>query len=254
MSIKIMDQVFDLKGVTPTEKLILLSLADHADESGRCYPSIDRLSLRTCLSERALQVNIRTLTQKGFITIAKGGGRGRANEYIVSANPAQETPFEKPSFKNTVSHVENPAPRAQNPAPDAPQSSLTIIEPVKSNKAASSDDECISIISSWASREAAEGFVKFRRKSRHKALTERAAKSLASKLQELFNMGIDTDAALLKAEERGWATIEVEWILKDLRNGKQPYHHQQYGHPQGQQNRIDPALANIARIVGLGEA
>ena len=50
MSIRIMAAVFESKTLGPTERLVMLALADHADDDGKCYPSVLRLCERTGLS------------------------------------------------------------------------------------------------------------------------------------------------------------------------------------------------------------
>lgn len=130
MSIKIMSAIFESETLGPTERLIMLALADHADDTGRCYPSMQRLCQRTGLSERAVQTNIKKLQGQGYIKVVSGGGKGRPNIYFVSANPASETPHQKPRFSNTVSDdIQTPHLTTSNPAPDAPEPSRTIIEP-----------------------------------------------------------------------------------------------------------------------------
>lgn len=127
MSIRIMSAVFDSKTLKPTERLVMLALADHADDEGKCYPSIDRLKDRTGLSERAVQMNVRKLVDEGYLRVQIGGGKGNANLYFVSPNPAYAAPRTKctpaPDAPQTP-HMLRP-----NPAPDAPEPSGTTIEP-----------------------------------------------------------------------------------------------------------------------------
>ena len=107
-----MSAIFESTTLAPTERLVMLALADHADDSGRCYPGITRLTQRTGLSERAIQTNIRKLTLAGFIRIESGGGKGKTNLYFISANPAgialNDTP--KPRTICTPHHM-HPKPR-----------------------------------------------------------------------------------------------------------------------------------------------
>ena len=129
MSIKIMSAVFESLTLGPTDRLVLLALADHAGEDGTCYPSIARLCQRTGLGERAVQVSIKRLKEAGQLTAKMGGGRGNSTLYTITINPAAETPFKKPRITNPVSSDINPAFNALNPAPDAPEPLRTIIEP-----------------------------------------------------------------------------------------------------------------------------
>ncbi|MFV1536936.1 helix-turn-helix domain-containing protein [Phaeobacter sp. JH204B] len=127
MSIRVMSAVFESETLGATERLIMLALADHADDEGRCYPSIARLCQRTGLGERAVQTNIRKLQLQGYVEIIPGAGRNGSNLYFVRPTPAPDAP----------PHEMHPAPDAppprmkctSTPAPDAPKPSITIIEP-----------------------------------------------------------------------------------------------------------------------------
>ena len=46
MSVKIMALVWDRTDLSQSETLVLLALADRADEQGRCWPSIDGIAER----------------------------------------------------------------------------------------------------------------------------------------------------------------------------------------------------------------
>jgi len=116
----------------------MLALSDHANEDGNCYPSIARLCQRTGLSERAVQSNIRALTEAGYLTVLVGGGKGNANSYYVNATPETDTRFDavKPRSKRTPQEMppaedapETPHFLRSNPAGNAPEPSGTTIEP-----------------------------------------------------------------------------------------------------------------------------
>lgn len=68
MSIEMLNSVFLLEMESPTDKSVLLALANHADPDGYCYPSIKRICLYTALSERTVQNALRRLEDAGFIT------------------------------------------------------------------------------------------------------------------------------------------------------------------------------------------
>ena len=219
MSIRIMSAVFESETLGPTERLIMLSLADHADDEGRCYPSIDRLSRRTGLSERAVQTNIAKLRDQGYIKVVLGGGKGRSNLYFISANPAANAGYDAPKPRTICTpqemHPAADAPQTPqqvrpNPAADAPEPSRTIIEPSEYNNAR----EVAGILCQWASQDAVRSFIAYRRKQKGKALSVTAAKRLANQLKEIFNSGGDPDDALGMAEERGWQSVQAEWYFK----------------------------------------
>jgi uncharacterized protein YdaU (DUF1376 family) len=73
--------------------------------------------------------------------------------------------------------------------------------------------EVVEILGRWASEGSVKSFMDYRKKTKAKALTETAAKRLASQLQIIFNQGGDPDDALGMAEERGWQSIQADWYF-----------------------------------------
>jgi hypothetical protein len=74
------------KQVTPTEKLILLSYADRADEHGRAYPSIKRLIEDTLLDRKTIIKALATISSKG-IMVKTGELQGRTKQVPVYKFP-----------------------------------------------------------------------------------------------------------------------------------------------------------------------
>lgn len=70
MGIRIMNEVWNIKGLKPTQKYVLIALADRAsDDNHTCWPSMADLKDRTGLSERAIRDAISELESMGFVTI-----------------------------------------------------------------------------------------------------------------------------------------------------------------------------------------
>lgn len=59
----------ELRGIPPMAKLVLLRLADRADESGICYPSQRLLAAECCITERTVRNATTDLISRGLITI-----------------------------------------------------------------------------------------------------------------------------------------------------------------------------------------
>lgn len=106
MSVKLMSAVWAVDLSLP-EKLVLLALADSANDEGMCWPSVGSLYKKCSLSERAVRQAIGTLETKGHLTIHQR--TGRSNYYTV--HPLQDM---HPCTSRT------PAPPAPTPAPPAP--------------------------------------------------------------------------------------------------------------------------------------
>ena len=128
-----MSKVWELTGLTATEKLILLAIADHANDDGFAYPSIVGLQAKTCLSERGVQTIIRRLQEVGLLSIQTGGGRGGKNLYqviLTAETPQQMPPQHMQGLAETPQlTTETPQLTTLNPAPAAPEPSITINKP-----------------------------------------------------------------------------------------------------------------------------
>ena len=94
MSIRVMSSVWDdARTQAHTELLVLLALADWANDDGYCWPTISALAAKARLSERAVQQILGRLIATGRIRRIPGGGRGRANRYqvVTAKNTERET-------------------------------------------------------------------------------------------------------------------------------------------------------------------
>lgn len=68
MSIRIMAAVWDLPNLSSTQKLVLLSLADNANDDGVCWPSAKKTAARTGLNERSTRRAIAELEKAGILS------------------------------------------------------------------------------------------------------------------------------------------------------------------------------------------
>jgi hypothetical protein len=66
LSIRLMQQVWDLP-IRATEKMVLLSLADQANDDGVCWPSVGLTARRVSRSDREVQRAIRALVKAGVL-------------------------------------------------------------------------------------------------------------------------------------------------------------------------------------------
>lgn len=63
--------------------LVLLALADYADEDGSSFPSIRTLAKKARLSEREVQYTLSTITEGGWVTVDRGAGPHGVNVYTI---------------------------------------------------------------------------------------------------------------------------------------------------------------------------
>ena len=83
MSIKIMTEVWESSSTKGDSRLVLLALADFANDEGYCFPSLERIALKSALSKRNVQMILRDLKSRGELVILQGAGRGNVNAYWV---------------------------------------------------------------------------------------------------------------------------------------------------------------------------
>lgn len=154
MAINAIEWAFEQNIAIPSAKLVLLSLADHANTTGYCWPSIARLSKRTGLSRATIFRSIETLTGLGLI--AQSYTQGKVNKYTLTLpvsscdqshteTSIMVTPHQYHSDTTPVSSCD------QTSLIVRPKPSLTIKEPSsKRARAISADWEPSESLLAWA--------------------------------------------------------------------------------------------------------
>lgn len=116
-----------------TEKIVLLALADNANDEGDCYPAISTITRKCGLSERTVQSVINLLESDGMVS--RHFRSGRSTLYRVTpANVAPPQMSPPASSAPTPAQIAPPPPQstAQTPANVAPiTSKKPSIEPSK---------------------------------------------------------------------------------------------------------------------------
>lgn len=106
MSIKLMSRIWDEADVSGSELLVLLALADYANDEGVCWPSLPRLAQRARLSVRQTQRVIQKLADGGQIEVlSKGDGRGHSTLYRVLVKDVKMTTFPEKRVTSATERV-----------------------------------------------------------------------------------------------------------------------------------------------------
>ena len=182
-----MTAVWDREDLSSTQKLVLLSLADWANDEGLCWPSIDRLAIKTSMAGRSVQRIIRDLESMGFVRRDEVLGKG--NRYWISIPLTECHPCPSVTPPLTECH-----PTPDTVSPNTPYThQLTtkcIIEgyPV------------------WLPIEAWQGWVEMRNQ-RKRPLTDRAKARAYKKLEALHLAGHDINELLDRSTINGWLDI-----------------------------------------------
>lgn len=212
----------------PTPKAVLISLADNANDSGECWPSIDTISQRTCYSRRAVIDAIAWLERAGALIADRSNGR-HTSYRLTLASFRSDTSTESPrALARRASASANAAPvSAHEPvqAPhqcgsrtgaDAAQTSadaardrcgsrtLTVKEPSRNRqkkesavaRPASVNEQ---VWSDWLAL----------RRSRRADVTPTA---LAGVEREAAKAGWTLQQAMAECCARGWIGFKAEWV------------------------------------------
>lgn len=142
MSVKVMARVWERSRHSGGALVLLLAMADFADDDGRCWPAVSTLATKSRMSERNARYALRALEASGEIRTVEGGGRSQTNGYVVTLDEVRGTekggsplPERGQSLQGakiaggqpTSEKGGNPLPKKGQPI--APDPSLTIIEP-----------------------------------------------------------------------------------------------------------------------------
>lgn len=122
MSVRVMSWVWDHSRSTATKLLVLLAIADWADDRGYAWPSVRTLAQKTRQDERTIQRAINELIELGELRVGRGAGPKGSNMYQVvttgsDANPRQDvTPGSLPPRQPATPEGGSVPPTPRQPA------------------------------------------------------------------------------------------------------------------------------------------
>lgn len=188
-----MSQVWELK-LPAKDKLVLLAIADCANDEGLAWPSIATLSRKCGCDPRTIQRHLRALETAKLIETEEIVGKG--NRYIVTprqvATPGKKSPVTK-STETPGKLPPKPSRTIKNGLANAKPMRAIIARP---------DD-------------VSEAVWRDYNRQRRKPLTDTALRGLK---READKAGWTLESALEEATTRGWESFKADWV-KDKGNG-----------------------------------
>lgn len=124
MSVQAITAAIAIQGVSPTEKLLLIALANYADKDGRCFPSQKTLAEDTCLSDRSIRTILTDLVERGLLDRQerRRADGSRATDLITLR-------LDQPEASSGGAEVVSGGVRKQLPGGAEAASALTTFEP-----------------------------------------------------------------------------------------------------------------------------
>lgn len=200
---------------SPTGKLVLLALADFADEVGHCWPGMSRLMEMTGLSERAVRTSLRALEAEKAIRTERGDGRGHTSRYalLINQRGRQVPPLggaergqEMPERGQQVPERGHVVPeRGQEMPPNRKEPSENRQEPKK--EVALRAPEPAASLPDWMPAEAWNLYCRHRERVGKKTWTADAIALTVRELGKFRAEGMDPAAVLEQSVQNGWRGV-----------------------------------------------
>lgn len=134
MSMLLMVKAMHAKVGNPLRKLVLIKLADNANDLGECWPSYQHIADQCEISRRSVITHVNKLEVMGFLKKRYRKGTEKPNSsnvFILDFDGAYSSPSESPA-----PHGESPAlPHGESPAPRTSHSLEPVIEPDSDQRA-----------------------------------------------------------------------------------------------------------------------
>ena len=221
MSISLMTEVWGMS-IPATPKLVLLSLADQANDFGVCWPSQPQIALRCSITDRAVRDQLAWLESKKAIRrdVRKGIGTTFTLTLKACAEPRNVLPA-TPEQSSAVTPQKTDEPR--NNVPATPEQSSghpgTPFRQIISKHQESSVDACETkkpsrfdaksfLIDQGVSEQVTSDWLDLRKAK--KAIPTKTA--LNGMQREADNAGMSLSNVLELCCERGWQGFKADWI------------------------------------------
>lgn len=232
MSMTLMVKVFGLKIGNPGRKLVLLKLADHANDDGGCWPSYKRIAEQCEMGRSTVKAHIKALEDAGYLVSQerKDETFQRSNYYQLTLD--QGRAIEKPKQVRTPRSGINPGqelthPRSEsdlpprsNPDPRISNSFEPVKEPVR--KPASSTAISFAQLPEGITPELALDFIEHRKKVKA-PLTQKAFDLAMGLAAKAASVGLTAEEVINETILSGWRKPDPQWVVNKLAKGGANY-------------------------------
>lgn len=229
MSNRLMDLAWPLP-IPPSPKVVLVALADQADDAGTCWPSIPSLCQRTSLGRTAVIEAVKWLEKAGLVSVSRDA---RCNRYVVTPSAFDQSacrtveqsacrtsppavPVRLPDGDQSASRTDQSASRTtpvRQPDPNPQEPSIT-------PKKATPKTRPVIALPEWLPEEAWADWVAHRKATKH-PMTPKAEELSIADLGRLREQGHDPVAVIHHAIKSGWRGL----YAPPVRAGPNPGNH-----------------------------
>lgn len=206
MSMILMAKAMQLKVGNPSRKLVLIKLADNANDKGECFPSYQHVADQCEISRRSVINHIDALCEQGLVRkVYRSGEKGNSsNVYKLNLDdPIQESPSEK-SALGMVKDLHQPSEKSAPPPSE--KSALRTshsFEPVNEPKKKGFDAKKESI-PDWLDREIWFNWIDYRNEIKKPFKTKKTFELQVKFLLECLEGGYSPEEIINQSIANGW--------------------------------------------------
>jgi hypothetical protein len=209
--------------VTPTQKLVLLALADRADEKHICYPSNTRLQSDTGLYRETIYAAISDMEQSGILTVIRKQGCGNRYQLIgvegredQSAKAARFVKADQSAKPDQSGNADQSA-KADETSREKPTTTSrekpTLNLPIESTKQSSlkskAHGQISMLVANGATEQHAADWLEVRKAKRAGSVTQSVIDGV---MREATLANLSFADAIRICCERGWQGFQAAWL------------------------------------------
>ena len=134
MSIKVMSWVWE-QDLPPLDKIVLMAIADHADDDGYAWPGMKRIAEKCSMEKRTVQRHVEKLQEQQLLKVEsrqRNDGSSSSNGYTVVMNGTKEEGVAEshpPMSEMTPPHGTDDTPLTViEPSDETTTTTLTLLE------------------------------------------------------------------------------------------------------------------------------
>lgn len=207
MSMLLMVKAMNAKVGNSSRKLVLIKLADHANDKGICWPSHDHIAEQCEMSKRTVIRHIEELEKQGLIKVVQRKREGEAfnktNLYYLSLDDSDILSNDSDNLSQTIVTQCHP-----NQSLITSHKTEPVKEPINKRALDLSHFEHAPSDRVWSD------YLEHRKNKKAK-LTQIALNLLIKQINQCLAFGYSTDEVLAECMARGWIGFKSEWILKN---------------------------------------
>lgn len=250
MSMELMVKAMNAKVGNALRKLVLLKLADNANDNGECWPSYQHIADQCEIAHSTVRKHIKDLESSGYLTIhPRKTELGHASNIYklqlppkppVSSDDTPMPPDDTPMPSDSIGvcrEIAGGMPSDSTPPmpSDSTRTSHSfepVNEPLKAlaHEAQNSSGKSLKKSASAGKQKTSSDYLDFSswptepteqvlkdwlaiRKAKRLPLTQTAVNRLARHLHQAAQHGLSVDDCLAECAVRGWAAFEFNWLV-----------------------------------------